>query len=83
MSHLSVQTKFDGFFEPASLRFGSPTLLMWVLLVVLIIIPTSSSYIATDGQSASSSWCPTPFGADDQILNLSDNFFLLHVGRPL
>jgi hypothetical protein len=39
----------------------------------------SSSYIATNGQSASSSWFRAPFGADDQILN----FFLLHVGRPL
>jgi hypothetical protein len=39
MSHLSVQTKLDGFFEPASLRFGSPTVLKLVLLVVLIIIP--------------------------------------------
>jgi hypothetical protein len=26
------------------------------------------SYIATDGQSASSSWCQAPFGADGQIL---------------
>jgi hypothetical protein len=26
-------------------------------------------YTATDGQSASSSWCRAPFGADDQLLN--------------
>jgi hypothetical protein len=29
----------------------------------------SSSYIATDWQSASSSWCLAPFGADDEILS--------------
>jgi hypothetical protein len=32
---------------------------------------SSSNYVATDGQSASSSWCRAPFGAGDQILNLS------------
>jgi hypothetical protein len=47
---------------------------------------SSSSYIATDGQSASSYWCRASFGAGDQILIffvwqlLS---FILHVGRPL
>jgi hypothetical protein len=30
---------------------------------------SSSSYIATNGQSASSSWCRAPFGTDDQILH--------------
>jgi hypothetical protein len=35
-----------------------------------------SGYIATDGQSSSSSWCLTPFGAGDQMLHLSDNYFL-------
>jgi hypothetical protein len=40
---------------------------------------------ATDGQSASSSWCWLPFGAHDQILNFlsSDKFLFLHVERPL
>jgi hypothetical protein len=38
---------------------------------------SSSSYIATDGQSASSSWCRAPFGAGDQILHFSEwNYFL-------
>jgi hypothetical protein len=41
---------------------------------------TSSSYIATDSQSTSSSWCRAPFGADDQILNFFEwqllSFFL-------
>jgi hypothetical protein len=31
------------------------------------LIATSSSYISTDGQSASSSWCRALFGAADQI----------------
>jgi hypothetical protein len=46
---------------------------------------SGSSYIATDGQSVSSSWCRTPFGTYDQILiSLSDNyFFILHARRPL
>jgi hypothetical protein len=30
---------------------------------------SGSSYVATDGKSASSSWCRAPFGADDQILH--------------
>jgi hypothetical protein len=34
------------------------------------------SYIATDGQSASSSWCRDPFGTDDKILIFfNDNYF--------
>jgi hypothetical protein len=33
-------------------------------------ISSSSSYIATDCQSASSSWCRTPFAADNQRLRL-------------
>jgi hypothetical protein len=36
----------------------------------------SWSHITTDGQSASSSWCSAPFGASDQMLHLSDNYFL-------
>jgi hypothetical protein len=35
-----------------------------------------SSYTATDGLSASSSWCLAPFAAGDQMLYLSDNYFL-------
>jgi hypothetical protein len=36
-----------------------------------------SSYIATDGLSASSSWCRTPNGAHDQVLiSLFDNYIL-------
>jgi hypothetical protein len=31
-----------------------------------------SSYIATDGLSASSSWCLAPLGAGDQMLHLSE-----------
>jgi hypothetical protein len=35
------------------------------------------TYVATDGQSASSSWCRAPFAINDQILSsLSDNYFL-------
>jgi hypothetical protein len=30
---------------------------------------SSSSYIATDGRSASSSWCRAPFGEGDQMLH--------------
>jgi hypothetical protein len=33
-----------------------------------ITLATSSSHIATDGQSASSSWCRAPFRAIEQIL---------------
>jgi hypothetical protein len=33
---------------------------------------SSSSYIATDGQSVSSSWCRGPFGACDQMLHFSE-----------
>jgi hypothetical protein len=33
---------------------------------------SSSSYIATDGQSRSSSWYRAPFGTDDQIINFSE-----------
>jgi hypothetical protein len=37
----------------------------------------SRSYLATDGQSASSSWCRAPFGTGDRtIISLSDNYFL-------
>jgi hypothetical protein len=35
----------------------------------LFVSSFGSSYIATDGQSASSSWCRCPFGAGDQILH--------------
>jgi hypothetical protein len=36
-----------------------------------------SSYVATDGQSASSSWCRTLFETDDQILiSLRESYFL-------
>jgi hypothetical protein len=40
---------------------------------------------ATDGHSASSSWCRAPIWSLDQILNFlwSDNFLLLRVGLPL
>jgi hypothetical protein len=41
------------------------------------------NYIATDGLSASSSWCQAPNGVHDQIwISLFDNFFLLGVGLP-
>jgi hypothetical protein len=33
---------------------------------------SSSSYIVTDSQSASSSWCLAPFGAGDQMLHFSE-----------
>jgi hypothetical protein len=39
-------------------------------------VSSSSSYIATDGQSASLSWCRAPFGAGDQILNFFEWQFL-------
>jgi hypothetical protein len=35
-----------------------------------------SRYITTDCQSASSSWCLSRLGASDQMLHLSDNYFL-------
>jgi hypothetical protein len=44
------------------------------------------SYIVTDGQSASMSWCRAPSGADDQILHFYEwqlLFFFLYAGRPL
>jgi hypothetical protein len=47
---------------------------------------SSSSYIVTDGQSASSSGCRAPFGAHVQFLIflcLIITFFDLHVGCPL
>jgi hypothetical protein len=47
---------------------------------------SSSRYIASDGQSASLSWCRAPFGAGDQIfkfLLVTITFSLLHVGCPL
>jgi hypothetical protein len=52
----------------------------------LISNSSSSSYIATNGQSASSSWCQVSFGAHDQILILlclTVTFVLLRIGRPL
>jgi hypothetical protein len=36
----------------------------------LVLVSRSRSHITTDGQSASSSWYPAPFGASDQILHL-------------
>jgi hypothetical protein len=40
-------------------------------------VSSISNYIATDGLSASSSWCLAPSGAHDQILiSLFDNYFL-------
>jgi hypothetical protein len=44
---------------------------------------SSSSNIATDGQSTSSSWCRAPFRAHVQILIFFVWQLLLHVGRPL
>jgi hypothetical protein len=41
-----------------------------------------SSYIVTDGQSASSSWCRGSW-PDFNSLRLTVTFFLLHVGCPL
>jgi hypothetical protein len=41
----------------------------------------SSSYIAADGQSASSSWCRAPW-PDFNFLCLTVTFFLFRVGRP-
>jgi hypothetical protein len=43
---------------------------------------SSLSYIVTDGQSASSSWCWGPW-TDFDFLCLTFTFFLLHVRRPL
>jgi hypothetical protein len=49
----------------------------WVLLEIAALNPMSLSFIATDGQSASSSRCRAAFGTDDQILiSLSDSYFL-------
>jgi hypothetical protein len=35
--------------------------------------PSSQSHIATDGQSASLSWCRAPFGIRDQMLSLGSD----------
>jgi hypothetical protein len=48
-------------------------------LRVYIALSSSSSYIAIDGQSASSSWCRAP----NNFLCLTFTSFLLHVGRTL
>jgi hypothetical protein len=43
----------------------------------------SQSYIATDGQSVSKSWCQAPSGAHDQIFSLLfDRYGLVFMGRP-
>jgi hypothetical protein len=41
------------------------------------------SYITTNGQSASLSWCQAPTGLMTRFLLLSDNCGLVDVGRPL
>jgi hypothetical protein len=46
---------------------------LWIktfLLLPSIRTSSNSIYIATDGKSASSSWCLAPFGMGEQMLHL-------------
>jgi hypothetical protein len=53
----------------------------WLLAKVKVLTlsdPSRSSYLVTDGPSASSSWCRAPL-----IFSLTITFFVLHLGHPL
>jgi hypothetical protein len=51
-------------------EFGIKKVDVGVKKIIRFLSSSSSSYIATNGQSASSSWCRAPFGAADQMLHL-------------
>jgi hypothetical protein len=68
----SAKVKDDRAIHPLLIRLHGVVLSSAVHILKLerlqLISSSNSSYIATDGQSASSSWCRAPFGAYDQIL---------------
>jgi hypothetical protein len=62
-----------GLSVPAYQQYPDTAPTMHLLFKVLCDTENRSrSHITTDGQSTSSSWCLTPLGADDQMLNLSE-----------
>jgi hypothetical protein len=46
------------------------------------LLKSSQSYVTTDGQSATLSWCQAPPGAQDQFLLLSDSYGFVDAGCP-
>jgi hypothetical protein len=78
MAHLyprALSSFYVAFYD--SQGYDGDILTLFHTSLCLLCITRRRSYIANDGQSASSSWCQAPLGTDDQILiSLSDNYFI-------